>query len=319
MDYGASLIILSYNNYETTTGPCLESLFLDNENSSYEIIVVDNASQDQTPEMLKRFSLERSNFKPLFNSQNRGFAGGNNDGVGKAEGDIVILLNSDTIVPRGAINRLMDHMKDNPDWGMLGPITNAAGNEQKIYVKGDEVGADIMEGEKFCSHSMSDCFPSERLDFFCVAVRKDIYNSLGGLDEQFGLGYYEDLDFSIRANRAGIKMMYAEDCFIYHSAGKTFSSVGKKGVKKLMHENKRKLKKKHSGKIPLFRLRDRNMKIMKKYVEMKKQLAPGRQLDMDYKFNNRLMLAKGMYPHSPLKKLLYAFQLKKINTEYIGI
>ena len=114
-------------------------------------------------------------------------------------------------------------------------------------------------------------------------------------------------------------MMYAEDCFMFHSAGKTFSNVGKKGVKKLMHENKRKLKKKHSKKIKLFRLRERNMRVMKKYVKMKKQLAPGRHLDMDYKFNNRLLLAKGIYPHSPLKKLLYAFQLKKLYSEYSGI
>ncbi|MFC1839026.1 glycosyltransferase family 2 protein [Thermodesulfobacteriota bacterium] len=257
--------------------------------------------------------------KPVFNDINRGFAGGNNDGGKEAEGDIVILLNNDTIVPQGAVNKLINHMRRNPGWGMLGPVTNAAGNEQKIYVEKDDAERAIIEGEKFCSHSMNDCFPSERLDFFCVAVRKDLYNSLGGLDEQFGLGYYEDLDFSVRANRAGVKMLFAEDCFIFHGAGKTFSNEGKKSVKKLMHENKRKLKKKYSGKGALFRLRDRNMRIMKEYMKMKKQLTPERKLDMDYKFNNRFLHAKGMYPHSPLKKLLYAFQLKKLNSEYSRI
>ncbi|MFC1839025.1 glycosyltransferase family 2 protein [Thermodesulfobacteriota bacterium] len=60
MSTEASIIILSYNNFDTTTGPCLESLLRDTENSSYEIIVVDNASQDKTSEMLKRFSSERT-------------------------------------------------------------------------------------------------------------------------------------------------------------------------------------------------------------------------------------------------------------------
>jgi len=319
MSENASVIILSYNNYETTTAPCLGSLFRDTESNPYEIIVVDNASQDRTPEMLNRFSAERTNFKSVFNKTNRGFAGGNNDGVKEAEGDIVILLNSDTVVPKGAINKIIKHMRDNSGWGMLGPVTNEAGNEQKIYISENDAEKASIAGEKFCLYSRNDCFPSERLDFFCVAVRKDIYNNLGGLDEQFGLGYYEDLDFSVRANRAGVKMMVAEDCFIFHSAGKSFSNVGKKSVKKLMHENKKKLKKKYSGKIELFRLRDRNMKRMKEYIKMKKQVASERYPDMDYKFNNRLLLAKGIYPHSPFKKMIYSIQLRKLCSVYDNV
>lgn len=316
MSYEASIVILSYNNYESTTGPCLESLFNDHENGLFEIVVVDNASGDKTPEMLKMYSAQKSNLKPVLNSINRGFAGGNNDGVKNIESDIVILLNSDTIVPAGSIGKIVSHFKDNPEWGMLGPVTNAAGNEQKIFISADDPENGIIEGERFCSHSENDCFRTERIDFFCAAMRRDVYENLGGLDEQFGLGYYEDLDFSVRAYRAGIKMMIAEDCFIYHSAGKTFSKVGKKNVRKLMHENKKKLKKKFSGNVKLFRLRDRNIKMMKEYINLKSMSDRSRSSDLDYKFNNRLLLAGEIYPHSPIKKMIYGYMIKRLGAAY---
>jgi GT2 family glycosyltransferase len=316
MSYEASVIILSHNNYERTTGPCLESLYRGPEEKPYEVTVVDNASTDETPRMLEKYAREKANFKAVFNRNNRGFAGGNNDGVKEAEGDIVILLNSDTVLPEGTFGRMINHMKKNPDWGMLGPVTNAAGNEQKIYIGEDEVEKAMNAGERFCSHSTNDCFASERLDFFCVAVRMDIYNRLEGLDERFGLGYYEDVDFSIKANLSGVKMMFAEDCFVFHSAGKTFSSVGKKKVGKLMHENKKKLKKKYSGKVRLFHMRNRNMKIMEKYIEIKGDAGAGRKPDFDYKFNNRLKLAEGIYPHSPFKKIFYYMQLRSLESRY---
>ena len=88
---------------------------------------------------------------------------------------------------------------------------------QKIFIKSQDLENIMLEGAKYCSYSKGDHFPSKRLDFFCVAIRKEVYDRLDGLDERFGIGYYEDVDFSIRANRMKIKMMFAEDCFIYHS------------------------------------------------------------------------------------------------------
>ena len=113
-------------------------------------------------------------------------------------------------------------------------------------------------------------------------------------------------------------MMIAEDCFFFHSAGKTFSKVGKKNVKKLMHDNKRKLRKKYSGRIELYRLRDRNIKRMKEYLLAKKEAAAD-PADIDYKFNNRMLLAKGMYPHSPVKKILYSIRLDRLYSEYLRV
>ena len=315
MSLQTSIIIVSHNNFETTTGPCLESLLHDHENHEYEIIVVDNASTDNTPEKVKELTAGIENVRLFVNDNNRGFAGGNNDGVGLAKGEILILLNSDTRVPDRAIAKLSGLMTSHPEWGMLGPVTNEAGNEQKIFMESRIPGEIMREGEEWCVHSNCDHFPSERLDFFCIAVRGSVYKQLGGLDERFGMGYYEDADFCLRAKGTGVKMMFTEDCFVYHSSGKSFSNIGKKNVKKLMSENKRKLRNKHSGAVELYNMRNRNMKIMNQYVNLRRN-PDSRRHDFDYKFNNRVALAKTLYPHSPFKKLLYHIQIRHICSRY---
>lgn len=316
MDFQTSIIIVSYNNFDTTTGPCLRSLLKDTAAGNFEIIVIDNASQDNTPEKLKKLVNGKKNVRLVLNNTNRGFAGGNNDGVNIARGEILILLNSDTMVPIGAIGRLSLLLIDHPEWGMLGPVTNEAGNEQKIFVESLETKEIIVEGERWCAHSRGDCFASERLDFFCVAMRKATYEQLGGLDEQFGPGYYEDTDFSIRAKRIGLKMMFTEDVFVCHRAGKSFSNMGKKFVKKLMRENKKKLIKKHSGIIKLHHMRDRNINIMYQYVLLKENIDKSFSQGLEYKFHNRLQLARTMYPNNPLKKLVYYCRLKSLCRKY---
>jgi GT2 family glycosyltransferase len=312
MGFKTSIIIVSYHNFDITTGPCLESLFADTTDSDREIIVIDNASQDGTPEKLEKQIFGRRDVRLVRNDTNRGFAGGNNDGVNVARGETLILLNSDTRVPVGAMGKLSRMLTDHSDWGMLGPATNEAGNEQKIFVESLEPKGIIREGEKWCSYSRGDHFTSERLDFFCVALRKTDYERLGGLDERFGPGYYEDTDFSIRAKRAGLNMIFTEDVFIYHKAGKSFSRMGRKYVKKLMRENRKKLERKHPGMVELHHLRDRNMHIMNQYILLKKDVERTADAALAYKFNNRLKLARTMYPGNLLKKLIYHSRLNRL-------
>lgn len=313
MLHKTSVVMISYNNFDTTTGPCLDSLLANGNERAFEIVVVDNASSDQTPKMLKKIAAENDQMKVILNQTNRGFAGGNNDGVAAASGDIVILLNSDTLVPAGAMEKLSSLLQNNRDWGLLSPSTNQAGNEQKIYTHGNDSRTILKEGEKWCRHSNEDWFESERLDFFCVAIKKSLYEELGGLDEIFGLGYYEDTDFSIKAARKKHKMVYTEGVFVYHQAGKSFSKHGRDAVKKLMKANKKKLIQKHGNTFKLHHMRDMNLKIMKAYAER----AGDRQKDavyrknIEYKFKQRMKLAQTLFPNNPFKKIKYGYALKK--------
>ena len=313
-----SVVIVSYNNFDITTGPCLDSLLVNGEQREFEIIVVDNASSDKTPEMLKKIAVEYDRVKVILNKTNRGFAGGNNDGVSAASGDVIILLNSDTLVPAGSMEKLSALLLKNREWGLLSPSTNEAGNEQKIYTQGRDPRSILEQGVSWCLHSNEDWFESERLDFFCVGMKKRLYEDLGGLDEIFGLGYYEDTDFSIKAAQKKIKMIYTEDVFVYHQAGKSFSKHGRKAVKKLMKTNKKILIRKHGNTFKLHHIRDRNLMVLKGYTErigIKKEDADYRK-NLLYKFERRIKLAKTFYPNNPLKKMKYRFALKKIKKKF---
>ena len=106
---------------------------------------------------------------------------------------------------------------------LLGPITNEAGNEQKIFVPSTRVSDILREGIIWCDRPNGHFFQAGRLDFFCVAMLKNIYEELNGLDENFGLGFYEDYDFSLRAREKGCEILFSEDIFIYHKGSSSFS------------------------------------------------------------------------------------------------
>ncbi|MDH5298273.1 MAG: glycosyltransferase family 2 protein, partial [Desulfobulbaceae bacterium] len=301
-----------YNKYATTTGPCLESLLRDPDIGLFEIIVVDNASTDSSAHELQQLAAKTDKFRLILNTTNRGFAGGNNDGVAFSRSEIVILLNSDTLVPPAALGRLAMQLRQHDEWAMLGPVTNAAGTEQKIFVVDDDPGEILTAGAIWCQHAQGAFYPSNRLDFFCVAIRKKAYQQLGGLDENFGLGYFEDTDFSMKALQNGFKMMVTEDVFIYHQAGQSFSRFKKQFVKKLMRQNRRLLQQKYGRDCKLRHLRDCNLEILEAYARQREQ-AKGKELtDLDFRFSNRMKLARNLTPNNPIKQLLYSRKLRRI-------
>lgn len=315
----ASIIIVSYNNFATTTGPCLASLLADPLNSDHEIIVVDNASNDETKERLAELEKKHPQLRLVLNKNNRGFAGGNNDGAAIARGEILILLNSDTQTPVGSMNGLIHLLAAHPDWDMLGPVTNAAGNEQKIHTSGTTVEEILAQGRQWCTHSHDCHFPSDRIDFFCVAIRKDVYRRLGGLDEEFGLGYYEDTAFSAKAKQAGHRMMVTDDIFVYHHGGRSFSGLEQRRRRSIMRDNREKLWKNYGRDIPLHHLRDCNLSVLAEYLHRKETATTKEAVDLDFKFTNRLTLSRQLYPRNPLKKLRYHFVLRRLCRMYYGI
>lgn len=302
-----SIILVSYNNFDTITAPCLQSLRQDE--AEMEIIIVDNKSDDYTKSQLKQFAKTDSRVRLCFNEKNRGYAGGNNDGVQLAASDIVILLNNDTIVPAGAMKRLSDLLRLHPDWHMLGPVTNASGNEQRIFTTGTKSEEIIQQGNTWCTHSQDFHFSTDLLGFFCVAIRKQTYEQLSGLDESFGLGFYEDTDFCHRAAKAGMNMIITEDIFIYHQGSATFSkSPGQ--TKKLLRTNRKRFREKH-GTLPLStHVRDKNLQALERYrtnLDLQKNI-----IGIPYRAANRLQVAEQLQPNNPLKKYLYNQRLKTL-------
>lgn len=306
-----SVIIVSYNNFGTTTGPCLQSL--KQETADLEIIIVDNNSDQPTRNALKTAAEQDQRIRLIMKDTNSGYSGGNNTGARESSSDILLLLNSDTEVPPGAIPRLVELMDQNPDWSMLGPISNQAGNDQQIHTIGTTVEEILDEGASWCAHSHDCHYPTDILHFFCVVIRKEVYDQLNGLDEEFGLGYYEDTDFNYRAVKAGLKLMITEDVFIYHRGSGSFSKTSVV-VKKMVKRNKKLFQKKQGHKHNSAHWRLKNLAAMARYIDQAN--TDDRLADYCYKFTNRQSMARNLLPNSPIKRFFYLRQLKTIEKNF---
>ena len=214
-----SIIIVTHNGLRETTAPCLESIFTHGGRGDFEVIVVDNDSSDETPAYLRDMAEREPRLRCILNGSNRGFAGGNNDGLKIASGALLVLLNSDCIVTRNWIEGLGAPLSQDPLVGLVGPVSNSVGNEQKIFTSGLTPDEILDEGLIWVSNSRGARFETEMLSFFCVALRRDVLDRVGMLDEAFGLGFYEDDDYCIRARHAGYRLVCAEDVFVYHRGG----------------------------------------------------------------------------------------------------
>ena len=300
----ASVILVSYKNFDSTTGPCLRSLFNLSEFADLQIIVVDNASGKETTDKIQELTKDKANIEFIPNKTNRGFPGGANDGLRRASADIVFLLDVDTIVPDGALRKLAELVKENPDW-IVGPVTNESGNEQKIYTQSTDPKEILEEGAEWCRHAHGSSIKVQQLDLYCTGMNRMVLKDVGQLDEGFGLGYYEDTDFCRRARQKGYPLMMIEEVFIFHKGGGTGLSS-----KERMRESRKYFLKKHGkeGFTSLLRQRDVNLRTIKHYAHLL-EYSPSEKGDISYRAKKRLHFAALSWPKSPIKKLLYAMEI----------
>lgn len=296
----SSIIIVTYNGLKEHTIPCLESVFAHSGGGEYEVIVVDNNSSDGTPAYLEELARREPRLKLVLNRTNRGFAGGNNDGVRIASGDVIVLLNNDTRVMSGWLDTLGSALRTDPSIGLIGPVSNAVGNEQKIYTVGANPEQILNEGIQWVNHSIGDTFETERLGFFCVAMRRDLIDVVGLLDEAYDLGFFEDDDYCIRVIRAGFRLVCREDVFIYHHGSASFAKVPCR-TKELLKKNRRLLELKFGIVYSPRHPRERHFDLIEQYLASRWSAGNGKR----FKAENRLQLLLQNVPRGPLKKLKY--------------
>jgi len=215
-----SIVILTLNNLEYTK-QCIESIRRYTP-EPYEIIVVDNGSKDGTIEYLE----SQPDIRLIKNPTNLGFALGNNIGMKEARGDYIVVLNNDTIVTQGWLTRLIACAESDPSNGIIGPRSNYVAGIQ--IVKDVSYGNDMNAMQEFARRwSLENSGKYEetiRVIGFCMLIKREVIEKIGGFDPLYESGNFEDDDFCIRAIRAGFKIKIAHDVFIHHYGSKTFAS-----------------------------------------------------------------------------------------------
>lgn len=246
-NHGRTSIIILTHNQLSVTKLCLESIAR-NTPEPHEVIVVDNASTDCTVEYLQGLEW----VQVVRNAENRGFPAAANQGIRAAKGDFVLLLNNDTVVPPGWLKRLLAAFERDARIGLVGPCCNCVSGAQQVAV----TYADITDLDRFArdwAGGKEDLLEdTDRLIGFCLLIRRAVVDKIGLLDEQFGVGCFEDDDYCLRALRAGYRVVIARAAFIHHWGGQTFRNSGV-DFEALMQENLQRFRAKWSGTTGLAR------------------------------------------------------------------
>ncbi len=223
-----SVVIVNYNTPDYTA-QCLESLRQNPPSVSHEIVAVDNASTDDSVVRLTRAYPEVCLVR---SDANRGIAGGNNMGIRASTGKYVLLLNNDTLVLPGMLDRVVEFLDGHADAGGVGgQLLNPDGSFQSSYVPFPSLGQLAMIVTKLGT-LVSPYYPSagpddreQAVDWMSTAFvlfRRRALEQVGFVDEDFFI-YSDESDLQYRLKRAGWRMYYLPSVKTIHYGGKSLT------------------------------------------------------------------------------------------------
>ena len=190
---------------------------------SYKIVVVDNASTDGACEWLE----EQQDIILVKNDTNVGFGPACNQGVKASIGTEyekwdVLLLNNDTRMVYDALYFLKQALYSADDIGAVGSVSNRAGNKQSLELETEDIDEIIKFGEKNNIPIAKPCIERVRLSDFAMLIRRKVWDEIGGFDEDFVPGYFEDDALSMEILKLGYRLEVVRNSFIYHSGSESF-------------------------------------------------------------------------------------------------
>ena len=220
-----SIVLVTYNGIAMTR-LCLASLDRRTDWPNLEIVCVDNGSTDGTREWLAEEAARRGDDVRLIPFPvNRGFAPAVNAGAAAAGGELLCLLNNDTVVTRGWLSALARHLERDASLGMVGPSTNEIANAAKVPVGYREPGELEPWARAFTAERAGQAEAVAMLAFFCVLLPRRVFESVGPLDEQFAVGMFEDDDYCRRMREKGWRLAVARDSFVHHWGRGSFRAL----------------------------------------------------------------------------------------------
>ena len=217
-----SIIIVNWNT-RALLQACLASIFRHRPAFAFEVVIVDNASSDGSPAMVRR---EFPRARLLENKANLGFAAASNRGAEIATGRYLLFLNSDTLVHEGTLVGAVSYMERHPETGVMGCRTlNADGSLQGTalaFPSATRIFANVsgLSGYRSLSR-LRKHLPQRAFDYVqgsFLVIAKNVFDLCGGFDERFFL-YGEDVDLCLRVRQAGMGLAYDTAIAITHQGG----------------------------------------------------------------------------------------------------
>lgn len=253
--YDASVIIPVFNQ-SSFTEKCLDKIF---ENTlskiSFEVIVVDNASEDNTPQVVESFKERFPEIKYIRNEQNLKFAKACNIGAREAKGEFLIFLNNDTEVQKGWLENAIMRLEMDDNIGIVGAKLLYPDRTIQhcgiIFVRSYDKEIPVWPIHRF--RGVDENYPGVlqpkkmyAVTGACMFIRKELFISLNGFNENYGM-YFEDIDLCFKAAQLGKSILYEPNCVVIHHEGK--SGTSREDIDKLNDQASKVFYKKWSNQI----------------------------------------------------------------------
>lgn len=224
-----SIIIPVYNK-PLYTFTCLKSIHENSPENDYEVIVVDDGSDDDTSQMLNNIE----GITVIRNPENKGFIYATNTGAKAAKGRYIVLLNNDTITTQGWLNALRETFEHFPDAGLVGA--------KLVYPDGrlQEAGGIVWKDASAMNYGRFDdpdkpeysyCREVDYCSGACLMIQRQDLMNLGLLDDYYTPAYYEDTDLAFRVRKAGKKVYYQPGAAVIHFEGVSSGTDVSQGAK----------------------------------------------------------------------------------------
>ena len=230
------VILPVYNGDDVVRG-CLRAL-QGAGTGPFQVLIVDDGSRGFTAEMLRQQIGGDARFILHRRDTNRGYTKSINEAVAITDAPWVVVLNSDTIVPHGWLDRLHAAARARPGTGMVGPLSNAATWQSIPEVKRPDGSWSVnpaIEPEHLdaVQRLLDEVSTREYPEFpvlngFCTLIARAVFDHIGAYDEEaFPMGYGEETDLCLRARRAGFRLTLADNAFVYHHKSLSFGAAGR--------------------------------------------------------------------------------------------
>ena len=235
MKIDLSIIIVNWNTKEITLD-CLRSVFEQTKNLSFEVILVDNGSSDGSLTAIRRGF---PSVRLIENRENLGFAKASNQGIKNSRGKYILLLNSDTVILKKALDKMVGFMERNAEVGACS--ARLVGTDRKTQHIAARFPSLFHYFNEYILGRPSANYPREKygrnmeveaLIGACLMLRKEVISQVGLLSENYFM-YSEDVDLCYRIRKAGWKIMYLAEPEVVHLGGESSKKVKREMDRKL--------------------------------------------------------------------------------------